>query len=342
MLHVNTISRYAAVFFLIVACCRPVAGQADSTFSYVSSYVQVPGNLVLSADSSVQVANRMRGFGLFLPASGTVKGVVCFFMGHAVTPDMGIDELSIVEPAMKKDIAVAFVSTGNLVEFLFHESAYKILDSVFSEMITTHNLPRNRWLFGGLSLGGTRAMKYATRCLSNGVSSPVVPAGLVLCDAPLDFIRFWGSTMKMLDVDFHANATGEARWVSYYMASELGGTAEEHPQAFIDYSPFCYAAPNAELARLFSDFPVRAYHEPDVNWWIDTRRKDYYNMNSIDLAALINFLVQSGNARAELMTTHQQRKKPLSENSPHSWSIVDNLELVEWFEDVLSRQEDDN
>ena len=33
---------------------------------------------------------------------------------------------------------------------------------------------------------------------------------------------------------------------------------------------------------------VRLYTEPDVNWWIDNRRKDYYDLNSIDDAALIN------------------------------------------------------
>ena len=37
-----------------------------------------------------------------------------------------------------------------------------------------------------------------------------------------------------------------------------------------------------------------------MDWWIENRRKSYYDMNSIDLAALINQLRVLGNESAEL------------------------------------------
>jgi hypothetical protein len=85
------------------------------------------------------------------------------------------------------------------------------------------------------------------------------------------------------------------------------------------------------------DVPVRAYHEPDVDWWIENRRKSYYSMNSLDLAALVNELRLLGNERAFLITTHGTRAGFEDGSSPHTWSIVDNGELVDWFLEQVRR-----
>lgn len=79
------------------------------------------------------------------------------------------------------------------------------------------------------------------------------------------------------------------------------------------------------------DIAVRAYHEPDVDWWLEHRRKRYYSMNSIDLAALVNELLLLGSSRACLVTTHARRSGYAEGSSAHTWSIVDNAELVDWF-----------
>lgn len=62
-----------------------------------------------------------------------------------------------------------------------------------------------------------------------------------------------------------------------------------------------------DASSLLREVAVRVYHEPDVDWWIQNRRKSYYSMNSIDHAALINTLKLLSNDRAELVTTHQAR-----------------------------------
>ena len=54
-------------------------------------------------------------------------------------------------------------------------------------------------------------------------------------------------------------------------------------------------------------------------------------MNSIDMAALVYDLKLMGNERAKLVTTHQQRQDFDKGSSPHTWSIVDNADLVDWF-----------
>ena len=109
------------------------------------------------------------------------------------------------------------------------------------------------------------------------------------------------------------------------------GTPDASLDAYVRYAPYTHVAPDGGRARLLVNLPLRAYHEPDVDWWIEHRRKSYYQMNSVDHATLINELRLLGNTRAELVTTHRRRDGVDEGATPHTWSIVDDAELVEWF-----------
>ena len=87
--------------------------------------------------------------------------------------------------------------------------------------------------------------------------------------------------------------------------------------------------------KFLKGIAIRTYTEPDVNWWIDTRRKDYYSMNAIDLAALVNELKIRGHQQAELIITQNKGYQPDGSRHPHSWNIVDEKILVDWFVELI-------
>ncbi len=61
------------------------------------------------------------------------------------------------------------------------------------------------------------------------------------------------------------------------------------------------------------------------------RRADFTSMNSTECSALINELNRLGNQNAKLITTYNKGfRKPDNLRHPHSWSIVDNDELIKW------------
>ncbi|MFR5659452.1 MAG: hypothetical protein ACLUDU_16440 [Butyricimonas faecihominis] len=77
--------------------------------------------------------------------------------------------------------------------------------------------------------------------------------------------------------------------------------------------------------------PIRIYIEPDIQWWLDERETDVFGLNIIDCSAMINELKRLGNDRAALIETQNKGyRKPDNNRHPHSWSIVDNRELIEW------------
>ena len=77
--------------------------------------------------------------------------------------------------------------------------------------------------------------------------------------------------------------------------------------------------------------PLRIYSEPDINWWIKERGADLSSMNVLDCSAMINELNRLGNEKATLIVTENKGFRKLQNiKHPHSWSIVDEKELIDW------------
>lgn len=81
-----------------------------------------------------------------------------------------------------------------------------------------------------------------------------------------------------------------------------------------------------------------AITEPDILWWMEERGKDYYDINSFDLAAFINDLRLEGNKDARLVVTTGKGYRENGTRHPHSWSIVDIDELVIWCLEIIENQ----
>ncbi len=76
---------------------------------------------------------------------------------------------------------------------------------------------------------------------------------------------------------------------------------------------------------------MRIYTEPDINGWLKERVADLTSMNVAECSAMINDLNGLGNQNAALITTKNKGyRKPDNYRHPHSWSIVENNELIKW------------
>jgi len=282
------------------------------------------GNIVLS--KKMTVPKIKSGYTLWLPKENS-KGVVVFFDGNLDT----VNKPPIIDLAFKDKLAVLFVTTNNPVEFLFEELKMKELEGYVQEAITKYNIPKDNILYCGMSLAGTRALKLAAFSQTLQSTYKLMPKAIAICDAPLDMVRNYHECKKASDLNLNPVGASESEWVSSYIRSNLKGTPEEALNVYISYSPFCYTAENGGNARAFKNIYLRCYTEPDVNWWIENRGRDYYGMNAIDLAALVNQLKISGSKKAELITTTGKGIREDGSRHPHSWSIVDEKELIEWF-----------
>lgn len=307
----------------------------------VERYQPAEGTLRIGLEPDEVIQRTDRGYTLILPeGQGTPAGIVVFLDGFRVdVPDGPPPEGTFDHAALASDVGVLRLTTGNPLDFYFDESTLRDTAHRLEQILEDYDLRDVPVFLAGLSLGGTRALRLAVFFERNRTEFAIRPAAVALVDAPLDMARLWATERDAIAADFHPTAAGEGRWVTYLLEANLGGPPSEAWDAYVTHAPYTHGAPDGGNASHLRELPIRAYHEPDVDWWIENRRKSYYAMNSLDLAGLINQLRLLGNERAELITTHRSRDGYDEGATPHTWSIVDDAELVEWFLSMSARSD---
>jgi len=297
----------------------------------VEEYKPPEGYLRIGPEPEQMIPMVEKGFTLILPEQGEVKGVVVVLAGKRFDFKEAANKNGTLEnEVLKKNIAILQILTGNPLDFYFTSEMMNDVTKRLQSILADNDLKGKPVYLTGMSLAGTRALKLAIHLQTNKEKYWLQPAAVAIVDAPLDMVRFWDVENRAIINNFYPDAVGEGKWVIYLLKENLG-TPQENFNNYVDYSPFVYVAEDGGNAEDLRDIPVRAYHEPDVNWWIENRRKDYYSMNSIDMAALINQLKLLNNENAELITTHQKREGFDEGSSPHTDTIVDYAELMDWF-----------
>ena len=280
---------------------------------------------VIELTKEIKIPKIKSGYTLWLPDTDAL-GMVIFFNSRRDT----IKREFIIDYSIENKLAVLYLTTENQVEFLFEKNKMLQLEKLMKSVMDEHLIPSNNLLFCGMSLAGTRAVKQAIFASDSLSQYNIEAKAIAICDAPLDMIRFHKEAVKAGLLEFHPLAANEGKWVSLYLEKELGGRPRDQIEAYIEYSPYSYVAGNKNLSQL-KNVAIRAYTEPDIDWWIENRRKDYYGMNAVDLAALINELKILGNENASLIATEGKGYHPDGKRHPHSWSIVDEKALIDWF-----------
>ena len=246
------------------------------------------GNIQLTENLSIPTINS--GYTLWLPEK-EVKGMVVFLNPRRDT----LNSELVINYSLWNQLAVLYVTTDNRFEFFFEEEKMQEVENYLHEVIETYRIPKDNLLYCGMSLAGTRALKLAMYGQSDFSRHRIIPKAIAICDAPLDMIRFYREMLKARELNFIPITGNEGKWVSNYLEKNLGGPLFQKLDAYLQYSPYSYFDDGGPNLEVFKNIAIRAYTEPDVNWWIDTRRKDYYGMNAIDMAGFVNELKILGN-----------------------------------------------
>ena len=206
------------------------------------------------------------------------------------------------------------------VDSLSQESLEKIIDDVTSK----NKIANPSFYIGGFSIGGSCAIKYAE-------NSIVKPTAVFAIDPPLDFERFYNSAKREIRLSKDREANPESIYMIDRIEKETGGNPQTNINEYYKLSPYSYSDTAQTEIKKIIDISLRIYTEPDINWWLKERGADLTSMNATECSAMINELNRLGNKNAELITTlNKGYRKPGNRRHPHSWSIVNNDELIKW------------
>jgi hypothetical protein len=195
---------------------------------------------------------------------------------------------------------------------------------IIKDVVTKNKLEGQKYFVGGFSIGGSCAIQYAENASAK-------PTAVFAIDPPLDFERFYHSAKRDIRLSKEKEASQENIYMIARLEKETGGTPSTHLDRYYQLSPYSFSDTTQSAIKKLINTPLRIYTEPDVSWWLKERNADLTSMNATTCSAMINELNRLGNQKAQLMITHNKGyRKPDQKRHPHSWSIVDNDELINW------------
>jgi hypothetical protein len=201
---------------------------------------------------------------------------------------------------------------------------------VIADIQKKYKLTGKPMIIGGFSLGGSGAVKYAELSMGTG-SKSIKPAMLFAGDPPLDLERMNFMMERTIRRNSPAIGVSEAKFIQEKMISLFGPDKTN----WYKHSVFLYSDTTNTLIKNLTELPVRLYSEPDIEWMMQNRHYDYYSSNSLDCAAMINELQLTGSTTAAFIATTGKGIRANGKRHPHSWSIIDGGELVNWIKNYL-------
>lgn len=265
-----------------------------------------------------------------------VNALIVLLPSAGETTDAVAMQLQLPETAMKNGIMTIIPSlnfgTDNRVLEI------KVINEILREVEFDHHVPMDKVFMGGLSNGGVIALSYAEMCVKDSNLTYVIPCGVFGLDVPLDKAHLYEYCVREVERNHSEVGVAEAKWLMSYFEDEYGGSPNEMPMKYAQGSVFSYGHPSGGNALYLKDMPIRMYTDLDVDWLLNERHRDLYDWNGTDIVAMINVLKMMGNKDANVVISMGKGVRLNGIRHPHSWSIMDSEDCLNWMLGVLSGQ----
>lgn len=253
------------------------------------------------------------------------KGYLFLVPGFGETPEIVLQQTDLPNKLAQNGILTIIPTfQDGVLSFGVDSLSQQTFKNILKDVTSKHKLIDLKFYVGGFSIGGSCAIKYAENAI-------IKPTAVFAIDPPLDFERFYNSAKRNIRLSKDNEANPENIYMIDRLEKETGGSPTTNLTEYYNLSPYSFSDTNQTAIKKLTNIPLRIYTEPDVNWWLNERNTDFTNMNATECSAMINELKRLGNQNAELITTQMKGyRKPDNKRHPHSWSIVDNDELINW------------
>jgi len=251
------------------------------------------------------------------------KTLVLFPGGGTTAKEIKAD-FNILPIATEHNISVLMVNFNRhlWIDKIQTERLSNELDTLFLR----HNLNYDHVFIGGMSIGGNVALTLSNYLIQT--NNLIAPEGVFIVDSPIDLFALYESATKdLLNSDFDEQRLAEPRFIINYFTEEFGkDSLVENIQRV---SPFTLKTGKNSVPDL-SKVKLRFYTEPDSVWWQKNRQTDFENTNAYVIQQIAKNLKKEKWTKFELIETENKGYRSNGDRHPHSWSIVDIEELLNW------------
>ncbi|WP_166636603.1 hypothetical protein [Salegentibacter sp. 24] len=270
-----------------------------------------------------------------LKPKGKIKGTLILLPPTAQKVEDAINNnIKLAELAFEKGILLIIPSIN--YNLYLDKIAMDFLNTTFKNAISKYQVPKDKIIIGGFSLGGMNAIRYVELSKENPDLTSIQPVAVYGIDPPLDWARIYYSFQRTKELNFSEVAVNEAKDYLAKLDKQFGGSPKAVPNIYSKHSMYSKAVKGGGNATFLIDTPIRIYSDPDIDWHLTERQTDFYDINALDQTAMINELRISGNQEAEFINALGKGYRLNGIRHPHSWSIAEPNGLMDWIIDKIN------
>jgi len=268
------------------------------------------------------------GYYLSVKPKGKIESVLVLLPGFGQKSEDIFLDTEFHEIAFEKNILI--IGFAGRMKLTADSTLQIQINLVLNHVIEETKIEKDKFVLGGFSAGGVIALRYTELCHQFPNKYPVLPKGVFMADSPVDLFHSWKLQQENLKNNYSEISVSEANWMTRYYREFYGATPNEKPEIFIELSPFSINRKYGNNEQYLKNIAVRAYHDIDIEWRLKNRNQTAKFDNYIATSELINRLMLMGNSRAEFIQTFKTGFRRNGDRHPHSWSIVNEKECLEW------------
>lgn len=325
---------YFLFVFFFAACISNHAQQKnyynDSIILLDKKYVQwIEKNSVSAVDPSQLYVGDGEQANLYYQALVPKKellGTIVLFPGTWETTEHVWNSMAeFAKIAYENHLAVLVCSINQRLTLT--DEIVNLINTMCMHALTKYHLPTSNFVFGGFSMGGIFSLRYAELAVSDSSKALIKPKAIFSCDGPCDLKHIYANFQRKKNKNpgMQEPLYGIAELERY-----CEGSPSVNPTLYTYYSPFSFDQAEGGQAKFLRHIPLRIYADVDPVWWMNNRHVDMYDLNALDQTALIQFLNEQGNTKAEFINAFQKGIRIEGNRHPHSWSIVEPKSCIDW------------
>ena len=266
------------------------------------------------------------------PQTDSIAGVLVLLSGFGQRPEDTPPETKLHYEAYTNNILTIFYAGGNK---LYADSITQVkLTKVIEDVLIRYKVNSNTFVLGGYSAGGMIAMRYVELCNEFPDKFPIQPKGIFAVDSPIDIFTIYEQLEENAKNNYSELAVEEAVRAMEHIKNDYG-IPRENVSKYAKLTAFSMNKNYSQNEKYLKNIAVRTYHDVDIAWRIKNRNQTVHGSSYEVTAELINRLVLMGNDKAEFMQSFQTGYRSNGQRHPHSWSIVNEVELMKWMKGLI-------
>ena len=255
-----------------------------------------------------------------------VNAVLILFGGFPETADDVKREFKILDTAKEHNIAV-ILSNFNQKLWLEENEKYQLAEKL-QNIIIDHNLPTENIFIGGFSSGGNVSLLISNYIV--GMKQFYIdPKGVFIVDSPIDLVALYKSSEKNIARNFSNPSVQESTWLIKTLGENFGNP-KDSIKKYEEKAIYTYETNTISNLKKLKRKKIRFYTEPDTLWWKKNRMASYDQTNAFYIEKLSENLKAKGFEQVEYITTQNKGYRANGERHPHSWSIIDKSDFIQW------------